>query len=46
MVIVSVRYSPKLFASSENYLAYNFTWFAVVVAASGRTAAALARRMQ
>ena len=46
MMIVSVRYSPKLFASFEDNLAYYFTRFAMAIAASGRAAPALARRMQ
>ena len=46
MVIVSVRYSPKFFAAFEDNLAYNFTRFAMAIAASSRAAPALARRMQ
>ena len=46
MMIVSVRYPPKFFASFENDLAYNLTRFAVTIAARSRAAAALARRMQ
>ena len=46
MMIVSVRYSPKFFAAFEDNLAYNFTRFAMAIAASSRAAPALARRMQ